>query len=155
VGIGFSLIGRKIGEEIKKFIQIIFEARKDDNRNALLYNSAGDDSVPVNDERIILVKVDGNGKYIAVGVLIPSQGAKPGEKILDLFNNHLNQPVVVYDTTNQSHSQSMSVAAMSPVRICHTSECFYLAIDMFNDNTPACKHLVICFFFFGQLMVFT
>jgi hypothetical protein len=82
VGIGVNFIGRKIGEEIKKFVQLIFEAWKDDNRNALLYNSAGDDSVPVNDERIILVKVDGNGKYIAAGVLIPSQGARPGEKIL-------------------------------------------------------------------------
>jgi hypothetical protein len=81
VGIGFNLIGRKVGEEIKKFIQIIFEARKDDNRNALLYNSAGEDSVPLNDERIILVKVDGTGKYVAAGVLTPSQGAKPGEKI--------------------------------------------------------------------------
>jgi hypothetical protein len=81
VGIGFNIIGRKIGDEIKKFIQIIFEARKDDNRQALLYNSAGDDSVPLNEERIILVKVDGAGKYAAVGVLIPSQGAKPGEKI--------------------------------------------------------------------------
>jgi hypothetical protein len=81
VGIGVNFIGRKVGEEIKKFIQLIFEARKDDNRNALLYNAAGDDSVPLNEERIILVKVDGTGKYVAVGVLTPSQGAKPGEKI--------------------------------------------------------------------------
>jgi hypothetical protein len=81
VGIGFNLIGRKVGEEIKKFIQIISEARKDDNRAGLLYNSAGEDSVPLDDERIILVKVDGAGKYAAVGVLTPSQGAKPGEKI--------------------------------------------------------------------------
>jgi hypothetical protein len=81
VGIGFNLIGRKVGEEIKKFIQLIFEARKDDNRAALLYNSAGEDSVPLNDERIILVKTDGTGKYVVVGVLTPSQGAKPGEKI--------------------------------------------------------------------------
>jgi hypothetical protein len=81
VGIGFNFIGRKVGEEIKKFIQLVFEARKDDNRNALLYNAAGDDSVPLNEERIILVKVDGTGKYVAVGVLTPSQGAKPGEKI--------------------------------------------------------------------------
>jgi hypothetical protein len=81
VGIGFNLIGRKIGEEIDKFIQLVFEARKDDNRAALLYNSAGEDSVPLNDERIILVKVDGAGKYVAVGVLTPSRGAKPGEKI--------------------------------------------------------------------------
>jgi hypothetical protein len=81
VGIGSNLIGRKIGEEIKKFIRLIFEARKDDTRNALLYNSAGEDSVPLNDERIILVKVDGTGKYAAAGVLTSSQGAKPGEKI--------------------------------------------------------------------------
>jgi hypothetical protein len=81
VGIGFNLIGRKVGEEIKKFIQLILEARKDDNRTALLYNSAGEDSVPLNDERIILVKIDGAGKYAAVGVLTPSRGAKPGEKI--------------------------------------------------------------------------
>jgi hypothetical protein len=81
VGIGFNFIGRKVGEEVKKFIQLIFEARKDDNRNALLYTAAGDDSVPLNEERIVLVKVDGTGKYVAVGVLTPSQGAKPGEKI--------------------------------------------------------------------------
>jgi hypothetical protein len=81
VGIGINFIGRKIGNEIKKFVQLIFEARKDDNRNAILYNSAGEDSVPLNDERLILVKVDGTGKYIAVGVLTLSQGAKPGEKI--------------------------------------------------------------------------
>jgi hypothetical protein len=81
VGIGINFIGRKVGEEIKKFIQLIFEARKDDNRNALLYNSAGEDSVPLNDERLVLVKVDGTGKYVALAVLTPSQGAKPGEKI--------------------------------------------------------------------------
>ena len=81
MGIGLNIIGRKIGEEIDKFVKLVFEARKDDNRNALLYNSAGEDSVPLNDERLILVKVDGTGKYIAVAVLTQSQGAKPGEKI--------------------------------------------------------------------------
>jgi hypothetical protein len=81
VGIGFNIIGRKAGEEIKKFVSLIFEARKDDNRNALLYNSSGEDSVPLDDERLVLVKVDGAGKYAAVAVLTQSQGAKPGEKI--------------------------------------------------------------------------
>jgi hypothetical protein len=81
VGIGINFIGRKVGEEIKKLVQLVFEARKDDNRNALLYNSAGEDSVPLNDERLILVKVDGAGKYAAIAVLAQSQGAKPGEKI--------------------------------------------------------------------------
>jgi hypothetical protein len=37
--------------------------------------------VPLNDERLILVKVDGAGKYAAVAVLTQSQGANPGEKI--------------------------------------------------------------------------
>lgn len=81
MGIGFNIIGRKIGEEIEKFVKLLFEARKDDNRNALLYNSAGEDSVPLDDERLILVKVDGTGKYAAIAVLTQSQGAKPGEKI--------------------------------------------------------------------------
>jgi hypothetical protein len=41
-----------------------------------------------------------------------------GEEVrIDLFNNHLNQPVIVYDITNQSHSQGMSVVVMSPVWI--------------------------------------
>jgi len=81
VGIGINQIARKVGEEIDKFVQLVCEARKDDNRNALLYNSAGEDSVPLDDERLVLVKVDGTGKYVAVAVLTQSQGAKPGEKI--------------------------------------------------------------------------
>jgi hypothetical protein len=92
MGIGFNIIGRKVGEEIKKFIQVVFEARKDDNRNALLYTPAGDDSIPLDDERLILLKVDGQGKYIAAGVLTPSQGAKPGEKIF--FARDLDGAVV-------------------------------------------------------------
>jgi hypothetical protein len=42
---------------------------------------------------------------------------KEAVDLLDLFNNHLNQPVIVYNTANQSHSQRMPVAVMSPVRI--------------------------------------
>jgi hypothetical protein len=92
VGIGVNLIGRKVGEEIKKFVQLIFEARKDDNRRALLYNSAGEDSVPLDEERLILVKVDGTGKYSALAVLTQSQGAKPGEKIF--FSRKPNAEIV-------------------------------------------------------------
>jgi hypothetical protein len=81
VGIGFNVIGRKAGEEIKKFVSLIFEAYKDDKRNALLYNSAGEDSTPLDGERIALVKIDGAGKYAAIAVLTQSRVAKPGEKI--------------------------------------------------------------------------
>jgi len=81
VGVGFINIARKVSDEIKKFVQITFEAWKDDSRNAYLYNSAGEDSVPLDEERLVVVKVDGTGKYAAVAVLTQSQGAKPGEKI--------------------------------------------------------------------------
>jgi hypothetical protein len=47
----------------------------------------------------------------------------------------------------------MPVAAMSTVWICHTLECFYLGIYMFNHHAPARKFFIICFLFFGQLMV--
>ena len=49
----------------------------------------------------------------------------------------------------------MSITAMSPVRICHALECFYLGIDMFNGNTPSREFFIICFFLFAQLMVLT
>jgi ribosomal protein L18E len=66
---------------MEKYVKITSEARKNNNEEALLYTPAGDDSIPVKDERLILIKIDGNGKYIIAGVLTPSQGAKPGEKI--------------------------------------------------------------------------
>ena len=49
----------------------------------------------------------------------------------------------------------MTVVEMPPVRIWHTSKCFYPAVDMFNDSAPARKPLVVCLFPFSQLMVFT
>jgi hypothetical protein len=49
----------------------------------------------------------------------------------------------------------MPVAAMSPVRIRHAFECFYLGIDMFYDNTPPRKLPIIRFFFFAQVMLLT
>jgi hypothetical protein len=75
--------------------------------------------------------------------------------ILDLFKNPLNQPVIVYDTTDQSHPQSMPITAMSPVRICHAFECFYFGIYMFNDTPTPRKFFIIRFFLFGQLMFLT
>jgi hypothetical protein len=55
---------------------------------------------------------------------------------IDLFNNRLNYSVIIYDATNQNHSQRMAVIAVSPVRIRHALECFYSGVDMFNHNTP-------------------
>jgi hypothetical protein len=75
-------IGRVIKHEIEKFIQLVTETRKGFNQAALVYNSSGDDSPPVKDDRIILIAIDGTGNYISAGTLTQSQGAKPGEKFL-------------------------------------------------------------------------
>jgi hypothetical protein len=81
VGIRFSAPARVLKHAIEKFVEMTSEVWKGFNQNARLYNSSGEDSVPCKDDQIILVKIDGTGKYIAAGVLTVSQGAKPGEKI--------------------------------------------------------------------------
>lgn len=75
-------IGRLLKTAIEKFIITTVETRLGLNQEGALFSSSGDDSPPLKDDRIILVKVDGTGRYSAVGVLCVSQGAKPGEKIL-------------------------------------------------------------------------
>jgi hypothetical protein len=62
--------------------ELTVETRSEYNQLADLFSSSGDDSPPLEDDRIILVKVDGTGKFAAVGVLSISQGAKPGERII-------------------------------------------------------------------------
>jgi hypothetical protein len=74
-------IGKAIDHNIDKFIEVVMETRKGFNQKALLYNSSGEDAPPCVDDRLVLLKVDGTGKYVVVGVLTESQGAKPGEKI--------------------------------------------------------------------------
>jgi hypothetical protein len=82
VGLGIlNRIGRVLDHNIDKFIELVLETRKGFNQKALLYNSSGEDSPPVKKDRIILIHIDGTGKYIGAGVLTESQGAKPGEKI--------------------------------------------------------------------------
>jgi hypothetical protein len=82
VRVRFSEIGKVLNHTIEKFVTLTAEVWKGFNRNELLYTPSGDDSPPCAGDQIILVKVDGTGKYAAVGVLDVSQGAKPGEKIL-------------------------------------------------------------------------
>jgi len=77
-----GIIARCIKYAAEKLVTLTGETIRDFNVNALLYTPAGDDSIPLPDERLLLVKVGGAGKYVTAGVLTPSQGAKPGEKIL-------------------------------------------------------------------------
>ena len=78
-----GIIGRflKVAKE-DKFNVVTTETRKGFDEEALLYASAGDDSVPCDNDRLILIKAGNTGEKAAVGSLNESQGAKPGEKIL-------------------------------------------------------------------------
>ncbi|MCL2381358.1 MAG: hypothetical protein FWC64_07155 [Treponema sp.] len=87
-----GVIARVIKYAASKFVTVTSETRKDFNVSTMLFTPAGDDSIPLPDERLVLMKVDGTGKYAAVGVLTPSQGAKPGEKIL--FARDIGRTVV-------------------------------------------------------------
>jgi hypothetical protein len=77
----FGRVGRVIDHAIDKFVQLILETRKCYNQTVYLFTPSGDNSVPCKEDRLIILKVDGTGKYIAVSVATESQGAKPGEKI--------------------------------------------------------------------------
>jgi len=74
-------IGKVISHEIKKAVEIIAETRKGYNQKGILYNSSGEDSPPVKNDKIVLLKIDGSGKCVVVGVFNETMGAKPGEKI--------------------------------------------------------------------------
>jgi hypothetical protein len=76
-----GIIGRLIDHAIEKRINAIIETRKGFNLKVPLFNPSGDASVPCKDDRLVIVKIDGTGNYAALGVLVESQGAKPGEKI--------------------------------------------------------------------------
>jgi hypothetical protein len=77
-----GIIGRILRVGAEKFARITYEAFKGDSREALLFGATGDDSVPLADDRVLLVKTDGAGQYAVAGILTESQGALPGEKIL-------------------------------------------------------------------------
>jgi len=74
-------IGKVLSHEINKTVEIIAETRKGYNQKGVLYNSSGEDSPPVKDDKIVILKVDGSGKGLVIGVFNETQGAKPGEKI--------------------------------------------------------------------------
>lgn len=76
----FSRVGRVIDHAIDKFVQLILETRKGYNQTVYLFSPSGDNSVPCKEDRLIIIKTDGTGKYIAVAVATESQGANPGEK---------------------------------------------------------------------------
>lgn len=75
-------IARLLKTEINTYIQQTVESYMKLNHTCYQYGPSGEDAPPLKDDRIVLIKEDGTGKYVAAGVLTVSQGAKPGEKIM-------------------------------------------------------------------------
>lgn len=75
-------IGRLISSKIETFIVNVVETRFKYNVSANSYGPSGDDSPGLPDDRLALMKKDGAGNWVVVGVLVKSQGAEAGEKIL-------------------------------------------------------------------------
>lgn len=75
-------IGRLLLNEIEKVVTNVVETRFGLNQVCDQFSPSGDDSPPLPQDRILLVRVDGAGSFKACGVLTANKGAKPGEKIL-------------------------------------------------------------------------
>jgi hypothetical protein len=75
-------IARWIRAKIDKYITGIIVSRVNNEIQALLFGISGDDSPPLPEDRLFIVKKEGTGEYSIVGVLAESQGAEPGEKKL-------------------------------------------------------------------------
>ena len=75
-------IGKWISGKIGTYIVGVIESRYGYKVSEKLYGPSGDDSPPLPGDRIAELKVDGAGNWVAIGVVVKSQGADKGEKIL-------------------------------------------------------------------------
>ena len=75
-------IAKLIKTAIDNYIEQTVAAYLGANITALTYAPSGDDSPPLENDRIALIKIDGSGAFAAIGVLSESQGANPGERII-------------------------------------------------------------------------
>lgn len=67
-----------------------------ENVTAKTYGAGGDDSPPLENDRVLLVPIEGTGNHAVAGVLGKSQGAKPGERILYSRDKDGNVRAVVH-----------------------------------------------------------
>lgn len=66
------------------------------NVTAKTYGAGGEDAPPLENDRVLLVPIEGTGNYAVAGVLGKSQGAKPGERILYSRDKDGNVRAVVH-----------------------------------------------------------
>lgn len=66
------------------------------NVTAKAYGASGDDAPPLENDRVLLVPIEGTGNHAVAGVLGKSQGAKPGERVLYSRDKDGNVRAVVH-----------------------------------------------------------
>ena len=89
-------IARWLTSTIGTFILGTIEPLINERIQSMLYGPSGDDSPPLPEDRVIIIQVDGEGKYITSGVLCKSQGAEPGEKKLYSRDSSGDAQAVIY-----------------------------------------------------------
>lgn len=89
-------IARWIRTKINDFVYGIIEDKINHTITSLLFSSSGDDSPPLPEDRVLIVKKEGSGEYAIVGVLCKSQGAEPGEKKLYSRDENGNLKGLIY-----------------------------------------------------------
>lgn len=67
-----------------------------ENVTAKTYGASGEDAPPLENDRVLLVPIEGTGNHAVAGVLGKSQGAKPGERILYSRDKDGNVRAVVH-----------------------------------------------------------
>lgn len=77
-----SRIAKWLSSKIETLILGTIESKINERLQAYLFGPSGDDSPPLDNDKIIMLKKEGTGHYVVCGVLCQSQGANPGEKIL-------------------------------------------------------------------------
>lgn len=75
-------VSKYISSKFESYVIGVIEKRFGDNREAPFYSPAGIDSVPLPDDKMFISEKDGSGKYVILGSLMISKGAKEGELIL-------------------------------------------------------------------------
>lgn len=72
-------IGSLISSAIEDFIVQTVESRLGFNQDCVSASPSGIEAIPISDDRILLSKVDGTGKWIAHSVITEPKGAKAGD----------------------------------------------------------------------------
>lgn len=80
MGLLARILKTETGED-NEILQTV-EAHYGESKYCDQFSSSGDDAPPLEEDRVALLDLEGTGNFCSVGVLVKSQGAKPGEKII-------------------------------------------------------------------------